>query len=50
MLRLLAIFFVLSFLFRRPCFHRHPFMGWGIRFPWMGRHHCHHHYGRHGMF
>lgn len=56
MLRLIAIFFILSLLFRRPRYHYPPFMGWGMGFPFMGgygwhhhRHH-HHHHGPYGMF
>ena len=48
MLRLLAIFFVLSFVFRRPRFYCRPFMGWGMGVPFHHRH-CHHH-GPYGMF
>ncbi len=52
MLRLLAIFFVLSLVFRRPRYHCRPFMGWGMGFPFHHHHyhhHCHHH-GPYGMF
>ena len=53
MLRLLGIFFILSFVFRRPRYYHHPFMGWGMGFPFMGGHRCHHrhhHHGPYGMF
>ena len=51
MLRLIAIFFVLSLLFRRPRYHRRPpFMGWGMGFPFMGGCHHHHHYHHHGPY
>ena len=56
MLRLIAIFFILSLLFRRPRYHHPPFMGWGMGFPFMGGYGCHHHrhhhhhHGPYGMF
>ena len=49
MLRLLAIFFALSLVFRRPRYHHRPFMGWGMGVPFHHHHHCHHH-GPYGMF